>query len=511
MPNSVCPVRYTQSRTLRPVEVNLVVDRRTVPIEDQQRGWDGSDDDVIVARVVPPEATAPLVPPEAKARLVPPEGASEGDLATFTEPVVATLAGDTAAALADDAAATLADDVGAPAGEDLAPVVGRVIEDPPPPPAEPRRGIVRRVLGLAVWLVQGSFCIVSLVVLLAVLTAIPVLQLIAFGYLLSVAGRLADGVKLRDSLPHLREAGMIGMAASAVFLASLPTQLLVHWESVAYLINPGSNQALVLRVLAIASAALMTGYLMWAWIRGGRLRHYLWPQPKRFIREGWRPSTWGEAPDRLWDFTTSLQLPKLFWLGARGAIGTLIWLIPAMIIIAAFRNGETGLAGVVGFVALVFLGISLLYLPMLQAHFAAENRLAALFEVKTIRRDFRRAPWAWLVAMVIGLVLMPIPLYLLKIEATQSEVMWAPCLIFVAFILPARVAEGLALRRARRRPEPTGRWAGVSRWTVRLMMPAVVAVYLLFVYVSQYTSWDGLDTWVQQHAILIPVPFLDGV
>ena len=183
-----------------------------------------------------------------------------------------------------------------------------------------------------------------------------------------------------------------------------------------------------------------------------------------------------------------------------------------MVIIAAFRNGETGLAGVVGFVSLVLLGIALLYLPMLQAHFAAENRLSALFEVKTIRRDFRRAPWAWLVAMVIGLVLMPIPLYLLKIEATQSEVMWAPCLIFVAFILPARIAEGLALRRARRKPEPTGRWAWFSRWAVRLtQMPAEVAFYLLFVNVTQYTSWDGLDTWVQQHAILIPVPFLDGV
>ena len=475
---------YAQSRLLSIPEVILVVDRRTVPIEEQQPGWDRSDDDVIVARVVQPDATGPVDSPA-------------GDLATFAEPVLA----------------TMADDVGMVPANDLEPVIGRVVEESPPsPPTKPRQGIIRRMLGLAVWSVQGSFCIVSLVVLLAVLTAIPILQLIAFGYLLSVAGRLAGGAKLRDALPHLREAGMIGMAASAVFLASLPTQLLVHWESVAYLVNPGSNQALLLRVLAIASAALMTGYLMWAWIRGGRLRHYLWPQPKRFFREGWRPRTWVDGPDRLWDFTTSLQLPKLFWLGARGAIGTLIWLIPAMIIIAAFRNGETGLAGLVGFVALVFLGISLLYLPMLQAHFAAENRLSALFEVRTIRRDFRRAPWAWLVAMVIGLVLMPIPLYLLKIEATQSEVMWAPCLIFVAFILPARVAEGLALRRARRRPEPTGKWAGFSRWTVRLMlMPAVVAIYLLFVYVSQYTSWDGLDTWVQQHAILIPVPFLDGV
>ena len=113
--------------------------------------------------------------------------------------------------------------------------------------------------------------------------------------------------------------------------------------------------------------------------------------------------------------------------------------------------------------------------------------------------------------MIIGLVLMPIPLYLLKIEATPREVVWAPCLVFVAFILPARIAEGLALRRARRRPDPRGWWAAFSRWTARLLMPVVVGIYLLFVQVSQYTSWDGLLTWVQQHAILVPVPFTGGV
>ncbi len=392
------------------------------------------------------------------------------------------------------------------------PIRGVLAEEPPPPPeVAPKRGITGRVVGFVAWTIRGSFCIVSLVVLLAVLTAIPLIQLVAFGYLLNVAGRLAAGENLRNALPHLRQAGMIGMAAVAVFLAALPTQLLVHWESVAYLIDPGSGQAFWMRVLAIASALLTTGYLLWAWVRGGRLRHYLWPQPKRLLLEGWRIRTWKDAPDRLWDFTASLELPKLFWLGARGALGTLIWLIPAMIIIAAFRNGETGLAGLVGFVSLMFLGVALLYLPMLQAHFAAENRLSALFEVRTIRRDFRRAPWAWLLAMIMGLVVLPIPLYLLKIEATPREVMWLPCLVFVAFILPARVAEGLALRRARQRSDPKGLWAAFSRWAVRAMMPAVVAVYLLFVYVSQYTSWDGLQTWVQQHAILVPVPFLGGV
>ena len=321
---------------------------------------------------------------------------------------------------------------------------------------EPRAGVFKRARQFLSRSVHGCFCIASLVVLLAVLTAIPLFQLIAFGYLLHVAGGLARGAKLSRSLPHLHQAGQIGLAAAAVFVAALPTQLLAHWESVAYLVNPGSGQATAMRALAITCAMLATGYLLWAWVRGGRLRHYLWPQPKRFFREGWRLSTWSSAPDRLWDFTASLELPKFFWLGIRGAAGTLVWLIPAMIIIAAFRNGETGLAGLVGFVSLVFLGFGMLYLPMLQAHFAAENRLSALFEVRTIRRDFRRAPWAWLLAMIISLVITPIPLYLLKIEATPREVMWLPCLVFVAFILPARIATGLALRRARRRPNPQG-------------------------------------------------------
>ena len=380
-----------------------------------------------------------------------------------------------------------------------------------PSPEKRSRGFFRRCIGWIGWTIRGCFCIASLIVLLAVLTAIPVLQLIAFGYLLSVAGGLANGAKLRDSLPHLKAAGQIGLAAVAIFIAALPTQALAHLESVSTLINPGSNQAVAMRWAAIGSSLIMTVYLLWAWIRGGKLVHYLWPQPKRLFREGWRWRTWKTAPDRLWDFTTSLEMPKYFWLGLRGAVGTLVWLLPAMIIISAFRIGETGLAGLVGFASLVLLGIGMLYLPMLQAHFAAENRLSALFEVRTIRRDFRRAPWAWLVAMIICLVVTPIPLYLLKIEATPREVMWAPCLVFVAFILPARIATGLALRRARRRPEPREGWSRLSRMIVRLVMPVVVAIYLLFVYVSQYTSWDGLLTWVQQHAILIPVPFLNGV
>ncbi|KAA5545550.1 DUF4013 domain-containing protein [Roseiconus nitratireducens] len=380
-------------------------------------------------------------------------------------------------------------------------------------------GWIRRACRLVGGVLTGLFSIASLVVLLAVLAAIPIVQLITFGYLLDASGRLASGGKLRESLPHVRAAGTIGLVIAAMLLASLPVGLLTHWESVAELISPGSSQAGMLRIAAIAAAVSGLVYVLWAMARGGSLWAFLWPQPLRFLRQGWRPSTYRELPDRLWRFTGSLELWRFFSLGLRGALGTLVWLIPAMLIIAANRNGETGLAGLVGGLALIMLGIVLLYLPMLQVHFAAENRLAALFQVGRIRRLFCYAPWSWLAAMVCGLVLLPIPLYLLKIEATPQEVVWLPTLVFVSFILPARLAEGLAMRRARRialdygdgRMKPGGFMRVVSRWAVRILMPGVVAVYLLFLTLSQYTSWDGLQTWVQQHAVLMPIPFLNGV
>lgn len=374
----------------------------------------------------------------------------------------------------------------------------------------PKPRLLKRVFIRIRWLVTTCFCILSLIVLLASLTAIPIVQLIALGYLLDVSGRLKSGVKLRDSLPQLREAGVVGMAVIAIFIAALPTRLLTHWESVAQVIDAYSEQAKFLRVAAMTSSAIATFYLIWAWIRGATLRSYLWPQPKRFFREAWRWKTWKDAPDRLWEFTASFDLLRYFWLGLRGAIGTLIWLSPSVIIIFAFREGETGLAGLLGFVAILCLAFSLLYLPMLQAHFASENRLTAIFERKKIRKLFRASPWSYLMAMVFALFITPIPLYLLKIEATPKEVVWLPCLVFIAFILPAKIAIGLALRRAERK-QPQENWFGkVSRMTARMGILSVVTIYVIFVYVSQYTSWDGLLTWIQQHAILIPVPFLSG-
>jgi len=370
------------------------------------------------------------------------------------------------------------------------------------------RSLVRRIFGTIAWSIGTAFGYLSLVTILAVMTALPVIQLIAFGYLLDVAGRLAAGARLRDTLDWLRPAGQLGLAIVAIVLVAMPIHLLTHWGRAADLVSPGTSQADAIRTLSVVLVFLAVPYLGWAWVRGGRVRDYLWPQPISFLKLAWRPTTWFHAADRLWDFIASWRLGKRFWLGLRGAVATLIWLLPATVIIAANRQGETGLAGLVGALALIAMGISLLYLPMLQANYAAENRFKAMFQWRRIRRDFRRAPWAWLLAMILSLVVLPIPLYLLKIEPPPPELVWLPTWFFIFLMLPARIACGLALRRARSKPEPLGKWAFVSRWTVRVMMPLVVGTYLLFLYLSQYVSWDGLQTWVQQHAVLVPVPFV---
>ena len=347
-----------------------------------------------------------------------------------------------------------------------------------------------------------------LVTLLGVLSVIPVLQLAVLGYFLEISGRLARGEKLKDCLFLMPQAARLGMAAVAIYLWTLPIQLLGYYAYAAELIQPGNPQANGLRTGAVVLVFVAFLHLTWAWARGGKLFSYLWPAPLKFVKTVWRPSFWNEVSNRFWQFLVSLHLPRLVWMGLRGAIGTLVWIIPpAVIFIAATRNGETGLAGLIGFFGLVMMGVVVMYLPMLQVQFAADNRLRSMFAWRHLRRQFRSAPIAFWLGTTATLLL-AIPLYLLKIEPTPREVVWLTSVVFVFFMLPAHLVTGWAMRRANKRDAGTRWWHRVIRWSCRLLTVPVVFAYLFFVYLSQLTSWDGLVTWIQQHAFLVPVPYV---
>ena len=62
-----------------------------------------------------------------------------------------------------------------------------------------------------------------------------------------------------------------------------------------------------------------------------------------------------------------------------------------------------------------------------------------------------------------------------------------------------------AVPRARRRDKPR---FFLFRWAARLSTVPVVGVYALIVYFTQYVSWYGAFSLYEQHAFLVPVPFL---
>jgi hypothetical protein len=206
------------------------------------------------------------------------------------------------------------------------------------------------------------------------------------------------------------------------------------------------------------------------------------------------------ARDRVADFIVALRLPYFFGLGARGFAGALIWLALPVTLLAA-----GGRFPVLGWLGVLLLAWVLPALPFLQTRLAVEGRFGALFERKAVRRIFANAPLAFGFALTITL-LSALPLYLLKIEMVPREAAWLPSLVFVAFILPARMLTGWAYGRGLKR-QVRRHW--MSRGIARLGMLPVVGLYVLIVFFTQYTAWYGKWSLYEQHAFLLPVPFIE--
>lgn len=358
--------------------------------------------------------------------------------------------------------------------------------------------------GVVEWAWDWSFGLVSMVVGLAILATFPLLQFISLGYLLEVGGRVARSGRLRDGLIGIRRAARVGSMALGCWLCLWPLRFTSDLLYSSWLIDPGSPATGGCRLALIVLTVLITVHLAWACFRGGRLRHFLWPQPLVAWRRWRRGGIYVEARDGVWDFLVSLRLGYFFWLGLGGFVGAFLWLfVPVTLLIAAFQLPPAAgvLAGLLGGWLLALVALAL---PLLQTQFAAERRWRAFFELRTAWGLFRRAPLAsWFSLLV--LLLFALPLYLLKIEFLQREVAWLPSLVFVAFIAPARLLCGWALGRARRRLQPR---FFLSWLTALPAMVPIGLIYVFIVYLSRYTSWYGSWSLFEQHAFLLPVPFL---
>ncbi|MCE9562433.1 MAG: hypothetical protein K8U57_10310 [Planctomycetes bacterium] len=372
-------------------------------------------------------------------------------------------------------------------------------ETPVPPEATP--GLLRRMVKFVGSTIEWLFGFASLMLGLAVLGSVPLGQFLVLGYLLEASGRVARSGRLRDGFIGVRTADQLGEIAVGCVLLWLPLYGMSIFAENAAIIDPTGPAAKQWKFFLTILATLYALHVLTACLRGARFRDFLRPfNVVWLVRRAFRGGLYSETRDRLWDFVLSLRLPYYFWFGLRGFVGAFLWLvIPLAFLGQGHRNPVAGILGG------VLLAIVVLYLPFLQARFARDNRLRAYRELSQVRAEYRRAPLAFALALVIHL-LAAVPLYLLKIEAIPRDLIFLEGVVFLAFIFPARLVDGWAYSRPARREQPrhwTFRWAG------RLVVLPAIGAYVLVVFASQHIGWQGISSLYQQHAFLLPVPFVD--
>ncbi|MBI3837257.1 MAG: DUF4013 domain-containing protein [Planctomycetia bacterium] len=364
----------------------------------------------------------------------------------------------------------------------------------------PRLGM----LGTAASAIEWIFGTATLIIALSVLATIPVVQLLSLGYLLEVSGRVARTGRLRAAFVGVRIAAQLGRIAVGVSILMIPLWIASSLRFSARLIDPTSRAVQGWDLALIVLSVLVVLQIVGACLRGARIRHFLWPRPIQSLRRALRSGAYARARDAVWDFFVELRLPYYFWLGLRGLVGAAVWLALPVSLLALASRLRPGPGTAVGLLGGGLLTLVLLHLAFLQARFAQENRLGAMFELRALRRRFTRAPVAFFVALLVTLVL-ALPLYLLKIEIVPREAAWLPSLLFVISMFPARLLSGWAMARSGRR-DVARHW--FWRWTSRLAMLPVAGLYVTIVYFTQYLSWYGVWSLYEQHAFLVPAPFL---
>lgn len=401
--------------------------------------------------------------------------------------------------------------------------------------------------------IEFSYGLVSMIVLLAVVTGFPLLQVLVLGYLLEASARIAKSGTIRQCLPGWRRAARLGSLAIGTAMCLTPIIYLSSLAEAAALVDPNGPAEFRLRLGAMVVAGFLVPHMLAAWFCGGKLRYFFWPilapfqlaiwilqwglaaKPTRSLldhsigkawpalvhdlcrvtpitdfflpaiifKHVWKGTLWSHMRDGFWDFIAGMKPFYLGWLGARALVGSIAWLaLPTILLIGgtALPEGAAILSGTIG---VVLLAIVCLYLPTQQTHFAVFGKLVAMFDWAAARDQILRSPLRHTLAMILALAL-AIPLYLLKIELIDPSLWWSLGLFFIAFSLPARWALGWAYARSSRREKRT--WF-LWRFPIRSFALAPALIFALFVSVTRFLSWGGVSGLFEHHAFLIPAPF----
>lgn len=408
-------------------------------------------------------------------------------------------------------------------------------------------------LKCATWMLRTFFGIAVLVVLLAVVAAVPLASLLVLGYLLEVEGRVGRTGQLRLAFPLLHRAPRMGTVLLGIGLWLLPVYLLAGVAADARLVDPQGIAAERWQLAKTVVAFFAAVHVCLALARGGRwgcffrpiknirwllaeLRNKPWKGRERcrYCGELLAPETpdcplcarrrmpsdklpenaaglsspaepqwtyWQRADEKVRRFFADFRLRHHLLLGMRGFAGALAFLIFPTILFAAAKSTEV-IPLLLTLLGGILLAVVFLYVPFLQARLAVENRLSAMWELRAVRRLFRQAPLAWWIALFVSLAL-ALPLYLFTAFAAPRDVQWLITLVFVMSIWPARVLCGWAYHRAVRKArqhKPPAWWG--FRWGARLLMLATTVAYTFFFFFTRDISSRGRLVLFEHHAFL---------
>jgi hypothetical protein len=369
----------------------------------------------------------------------------------------------------------------------------------------PFPGLLRHPLRSVGWIVTVGIGLVSLVVLLAIVAAIPVANFAALGYMLEAQGRVVRSGRLRDGVPFAGALPRLGAIVLGSWAWLLAVRLVTQAAADAALVDPGGPSALGWRRAQAFVVAAVGLHLVAALFAGGSLVAFFRPlRNVRRLAAAVRAGTaWGTAADALGRVVDRIAPGRLFWLGLRGFAGGLLWLFLPTALFAALRDTTQPVGVLAMLVGGVLLAFVLCWVPFLQARFAAEGRMRAFREVAAVRELWRRGPIAMLLAVAV-LYALSLPLYLFKVLATPRDAVLFLTPIFILTIYPARLAVAWAVHWAASRPRR--RWVAIRLVAAAVLLP-LLAIYLFLLFFTPAIDALGRRVLFDHHAILLPTPF----
>ncbi len=367
---------------------------------------------------------------------------------------------------------------------------------------------IRRPFASLWWCVEILFGTASIVAILAILAAIPGLNILTLGYLVEPQKRVAASGRLRDGFPLMVFAPRLGIIMFFGLLLMIPLRVMATRVSDAVVIL-GANDPRTLQMMTTLNVMkwIIGTHLLLAIAYGGTIGSFFRPirNVKWFLRATLSSAGRAELSAHIDQLLTVVRPLHHFWLGLKAFIGAVLWLaIPSGMLVAVTNpeRDNPGL-GVVSFLGVLLMIPVMAWLPLLQIHQAVEGRFVSVFSIRAARSIIARVPLRWMLATVV-LYALTFPLYLAKIRLLPGDAMLVITPFFIILTYPTRLLMAWVYHQGHKRPDPSNFF---WRWLIKLTMVPALGAYCFFLFLTPFVSELGRSAPLENQAFLGPVPY----